>query len=59
MSESWFEEFGKVLDTLYHIMRNAEDDEATLIQEPYQQLDAIYYDIKDRYGYKDSSDEEF
>ena len=58
MNETWFKEFGNLLDTLYHIMRNSDDDVESLIQVPYEELDAIYYDVKEKFGYKDSSDEE-
>ena len=58
MNETWFKEFGNLLDTLYHVMRNSDDDVESLIQVPYEELDAIYYDVKEQFGYKDSSDEE-
>lgn len=58
MNETWFKEFGNLLDTLYHVMRNSDDDVESLIQVPYEELDAIYYDVKEKFGYKDSSDEE-
>ena len=57
MNERWFAEFGEVLDRLYHIMRNSNDDVENLIEGPYKELDSIYYDIKNEFGYKDASDE--
>lgn len=59
MNERWFEDFGNVLDTLYHIMRNSDDDIELQIKEHYDALDEIYYQIKDEYGYTDASDEEY
>lgn len=58
MNENWFKEFGNLLDTLYQVMHNSDDDVESLIEEPYQELDAIYYDVKEKFGYKDSSDED-
>ena len=57
MNERWFEEFGNVLDTLYHIMRNADEGYEDDIQEHYDALAEIYQNIKSDYGYTDSSDE--
>ena len=59
MNERWFEDFGNVLDTLYHIMRNSDDDIENDIEGPYQELCDIYDDIKERFGYTDASDEEY
>ena len=59
MNERWFEEFGNVLDTLYHIMRNSDDDVEAQIEEHYDELAEIYQDIKNTYGYTDASDEEY
>lgn len=57
MNERWFEDFGEVLDTLYHIMRNSDDDIENQMEEPYKQLAEIYDNVKAEYGYKDRSDE--
>ena len=57
MNERWFEDFGNVLDTLYQIMRNSDDDYESQMEEPYQQLAEIYDNVKAEYGYKDRSDE--
>ena len=58
MNERWFEEFAEVLDKLYSIMRNSDDDVERLIEDPYDELAAVYEDIKAEYGYTDASDEE-
>lgn len=59
MDEAWFKDFGILMDMLYHVMRSSNDDIERQIKEPYDELDAIYYQIKEEYGYKDNSDEEY
>ena len=58
MNETWFKDFGTLMDMLYHVMRNSDDDIEQQIKGPYDELDAIYYQIKDEYGYADVSDED-
>ena len=57
MSEEWFEEFGAALDSLWSIMRNADDDVERAMKGAYEELNDLYYDIKDMFGYTDASDE--
>lgn len=58
MDEVWFKDFGTLMDMLYHVMRNANDDYEWQIKEHYDELDKIYYNIKEEYNYKDASDED-
>ena len=57
MDEVWFKDFGTLMDMLYHVMRNADDDYERQIKECYDELDKIYYNLKEEYNYKDASDE--
>lgn len=59
MDEAWFKDFGILMDMLYHVMRSSNDDYEWRIKEHYDALSEIYYDVKDEYGYKDASDEEY
>ena len=51
MNETWFREFKDALDTIYHAMRNAEDDYEERIDSPYNELVQICQDIEEEYGY--------
>lgn len=59
MNEETFKLFGNTIDSLEKVMyATTEDIQQACIKSCIKQLDQIYSEIKEEYGYKDSSDEE-
>ena len=59
MNEETFKAFGETIDSLEKVMfATTETIQQAYIESCVKQLDQIYSEIKEEYGYKDSSDEE-
>ena len=59
MNEETFKVFGESIDSLEKVMfATSETIQKAYIESCVKQLDQIYSEIKEEYGYKDSSDEE-
>jgi phosphoenolpyruvate carboxylase len=59
MNEETFKLFGNTIDSLEKVMyATTETIQQAYIESCVKQLDQIYSEIKEEYGYKDSSDEE-
>lgn len=59
MNEETFKLFGNTIDSLEKVMyATTEDIQQAYIKSCIKQLDQIYSEIKEEYGFKDSSDEE-
>lgn len=58
MNEETFKLFGNTIDSLEKVMyATTETIQQAYIESCVKQLDQIYSEIKEEYGYKDSSDE--
>lgn len=59
MNEETFKLFGNTIDSLEKVMyATTETIQQAYIESCVKQLDQIYSEIKEEYGFKDSSDEE-
>lgn len=59
MNEETFKAFGESIDSLEKVMfATTETIQQAYIKSCVKQLDQIYHEIKEEYGFKDSSDEE-
>lgn len=59
MNEETFKAFGEAIDSLEKVMfATTETIQQAYIKSCVKQLDQIYSEIKEEYGYKDNSDKE-
>ena len=58
MDEKTFKYFGEALDLLESVMRSSSKDIQKILKESFANLDKLYKDVKEEFGYKDNSDKE-